>query len=119
MKPWIIISLLASTAIARAEFTNTPKPVPSGDGEFECSVVRENPQPRRDRYPTYEINVSIRLTNGDGPIEAFGVIHTTRSGRSYDRSAQYTDASINQTLSKMQWNWTGFRYPKIMNGSLW
>ena len=124
MKPLAIVAvaLLASTAVARAQFTNHKPPtddVPSGNGWYECSIVRQEPQPRRDRDPVYKIHVGIFLANGNGPIEAFQVYHDeVGSNRSYDRSKQYTDISISQT-GKLQWNWTGFDYPKIMSGSLW
>jgi hypothetical protein len=106
--------MLASPALA--DFRAYSPPAFDG-GAFECSVVGHTSE--RDADPVYKINVNVTLNDG-GKFVSMGVVHTVRSGRTYDRSEQYRDrASIWQTEGKMEWNWGGKRSSNVMVGSLY
>jgi hypothetical protein len=91
-------------------------------GYFECSVVRQNPQPRRDNDPVYKImvNVVAHATDSAYSGPGFDVRHTVRTGREYNRTDQYDGRQIWQSPGLMQWNWSGQRgYNTRMIGSLY
>jgi hypothetical protein len=113
----ITVAALALITPAHATFYNNPPPPPFAGGAFECSIVNQNPQPRRDSDPVYKIDVSV-LLNGPS-LGSFDVMHTVRSGRVYDRSTQYDNSRLWQTAGKMEWNWTGQRGGNTMIGSLY
>lgn len=102
-------------ATAQAAFTNPqPPPVPvEGNVALECSVVREVPQPwRLDPDPVYKTNINLAMNNGN--FESFDVVHTVRSGMTYDRSLQYGAGMIWKTTNKMEWFWKGYRGARAM-----
>ena len=105
---------LALTSVARAEFHVAP---PVTGGNFECSVVREMPRDR-DPNPVYKINVNLDL-NDAGKITSMGVGHTVRSGKTYDRSEQYTNGTVGQTPGHMEWFWSGRRGELQMIGTIY
>jgi hypothetical protein len=101
---------------ALADFTRTPPPLPFTDGNFECAIV--GPTSGSDSDPVYKINVNVGSDNA-GKFNSMGIVHTVRSGRTYDRSDQYRQDDIWQTQGKMEWNWRGQRGNKIMVGELY
>ena len=107
-----IAFLLASSAFAHAEFTNTPRlpPPPQAQysgGTYECAIVSQKPQPKRDDDPIYKINAIVGFQYSK--FNSMSVVHTARSGRTYDRSTQYTiNPVIWQTPDKTAWNWSGW-----------
>ena len=110
------IAVILTSSTASADFVNKPLPTFDG-GAFECSIVGHTAD--RDADPVYKINVRV-MVNDSGEPTSFGVIHTTRSGATYDRSAQYNkDTSIWKTNDRMEWNWGGKRGDLIMIGKLY
>jgi hypothetical protein len=62
---------------------------------------------RPDPDPVYKTNIN--LTSDNGSFQSFDVLHTVRSGAIYDRSQQYSDASIWKTNNRMEWFWRSYR----------
>jgi hypothetical protein len=107
--------MLASTA--RADFhAAQPKSI-TGFTALECSVVNEMPRDR-DPNPVYKINVNLDL-NDAGKINSMGVILTTRNGKAYDRSEQYSNGSVSQKQGFREWYWNGSRGAVNMLGTLY
>ena len=118
MKTRLVLTyLLASTTLAYAEFRASPPPAAFDGGNFECSIVRERP-PARDRDPVYKININVTI-NDSGKLASIGVVHTARSGKTYDRSQQYSGGTIWKTPDRMEWYWQGFRGPIKMVGEIY
>lgn len=113
----VLILLLASTAFVQAEFRASPPPKPFDGGSFECSIVREQP-PAKDNDPVYKINVDV-VINDSGKLESMNVIHTVRSGKTYDRSQQYAGSTIWKNPDRMEWYWKGYRGPVQMVGEIY
>jgi hypothetical protein len=57
--------------------------------------------------------------NDSGKLESIGVVHTVRSGRTYDRSQQYSDATIWKNPARIEWYWRGYRGPVQMLGEIY
>jgi hypothetical protein len=102
--------------LAHAEFRAPPPPPPFDGGSFECSIVREQP-PARDTDPVYKVNINVTINSGR--LQGIGVVHTVRSGRTYDRSQQYSNATIWKTPDRMEWYWQGYRGPMKMVGEIY
>jgi|SRR5215813_4933716 len=114
MKKLLLSTVVAALATSAA---NAGQPFASDENEermFECSVIKVSP-PDNDRDPGYKITVSL---DGNGFTS---VVHTTRSGRTWDRSEQYSH--------RRSWNdaknggdgpyvWTGWsaKYQVTMKG---
>jgi hypothetical protein len=113
------IALLACTMLvtpALANFTRTPPPLPFTDGYFECAIVGHTSE--RDSDPVYKINVNVN-SDSAGKFNSMGIVHTVRSGRTYDRSEQYRQDDIWQTQGRMEWYWKGHRGNVTMVGELY
>ena len=113
------IAFLACTMLvtpALADFTRTPPPRAFTDGDFECAIVGHTSG--SDSDPVYKINVNVG-SDSAGKFNSMGIIHTVRSGRTYDRSEQYRQDDIWQTQGRMEWNWKGQRGNKTMVGELY
>jgi hypothetical protein len=113
------IAFLACTILvtpALADFTRTPPPPPFTDGHFECAIVGHTSE--RDSDPVYKIDVNVG-SDSAGKFNSMGIVHTVRSGRSYDRSEQYRQADIWQTQGRMEWYWKGDRGNVTMVGELY
>ena len=54
-----------------------------------------------------------------GKFNSMGIVHTVRSGQSYDRSEQYGQSSLWKTAGKMEWFWGGQRRNVTMVGELY
>jgi hypothetical protein len=107
-------SVLALSASAHADFHAAR---PFDGGSFECSIVRQQPQ-GRDTDPVYKVNVNVMLSDM-GKLTSIGVVHTVRTGKTYDRSEQYTDGTIWKTPGRMEWSWSGHRGPVQMVGVIY
>ena len=105
---------LALTSVARADF-HAPQPITGG--AFECTVVSEQPRDR-DPNPVYKINVNLDL-NDAGKITSSGVVHTVRTGKTYDRSEQYPNGSVSQKPGFKEWYWSGNRGEQRMIGTFY
>lgn len=108
MKTLLLASALAAASLvpAYADFhPATPFQVDK-DTNLECSIVGQWPTPQRDPDPVYKINIDLQLDDNGRPTN-LGVYHTTRSGKSYDRSEQYTNGNVWQTSGKLEWYWSG------------
>jgi len=113
------MAFLACTMLvtpALADFTRAPPPPPFTDGSFECSIVGHTPE--RDPDPVYNISVNVG-SDSAGKFNSMGIVHTVRSGRTYDRSEQYRQGDIWQTQGKMEWYWKGQRGDVTMVGELY
>ena len=73
------IAMVASAAAQTMDDTNNNN---GGEYWYECSVIKSGP----DKDPGYKVNIVIDVKS-DTFIR---VVHTTRSGKEYDRSSQYT-----------------------------
>ncbi len=104
-------ALLASTA-AHAEFTTAP-PLPAipAATEFSCYTA---PAPG-DRNPIAVTYVSISF-DAQHKLSAMTVVHTMRSGDSYDRSQQYS-GKVSQ--DNTGYYWSGWRGNVAMVGRLY
>jgi hypothetical protein len=111
-----LVCLFAPITPVHAAFRASPPPPPFNGGRFECSIVREHP-PARDPDPVYKINIDVSINSGR--LDSIGVVHTVRSGKTYDRSGQYSDATIWKTPDRMEWYWQGYRGPIKMVGELY
>jgi hypothetical protein len=126
VKTLFVVALLASTAVAHAEFGYNPPgysapvnpPNEFSEGYFNCYIVAERPHDPRERNPIASIMVHIG-TSTNGTFNQFGVWHTARSGDTYDRSTQYT---WRQSVVKDGWRnyvWSGKRDDDYMEGRLY
>jgi hypothetical protein len=107
-------AIAAMMTSARADFH---APEPFDGGAFECSVVNEQPRDR-DPNPVYKINVNVMLSDM-GRITSMGVVHTVRSGKTYDRSEQYSNGTVGQKPGLMEWYWSGRRGDLQMIGTIY
>jgi len=76
------VAAIAMVASAAAQTMDDTTNNQGGEYWYECSVTKSGP----DKDPGYKVNVYI-----DAKSDTFiRVVHTTRSGKEYDRSSQYT-----------------------------
>lgn len=114
------IAFLACTMLvtpALADFKRAPPPPPFTDGYFECAILGHTAE-RDPPDPVYKINVNVG-SDSAGKFNSMGIVHTVRSGRTYDRSEQYRQDDIWQTQGRMEWYWKGQRGNKNMVGELY
>jgi hypothetical protein len=84
---------------------------------LECSVVGQRPA-GYDRDPVYKININLQ-TADNGEFQSFDVVHTVRSGAAYDRTQQYTNATIWKTSNRAEWYWKGYHGRAMMIGEVY
>ncbi len=97
-KTLIALALLASTA-AHAEFTRTaPLPAIPAATEFSCYTA---PAPG-DRNPIAVTYIGL-VFDAQHVLSGMTVVHTMRSGASYDRSEQYS-GRVSQNAAGYWWS---------------
>jgi hypothetical protein len=92
----IRLSLLAGAAVlvalpAFAFNAAPPKPAfdPAAGASLECAIVKLMPASAGGRDPVYKVNVNLTYDQSR-TFQSLDVYHTLVSGRSVDRSQQYT-----------------------------
>jgi hypothetical protein len=112
------VAILGLIPPGYAGFTNQ---VPREIGEYtnlECVPVVLQP-PDHDRNPIYKISVNLQLDNGR--TKEINVQHTASDGTTYDRSHQYSNASIwqNPGYNESYWEGTRMRGRYTMTGRIY
>ena len=51
-------------------------------------------------------------------MQGISVVHTVRSGKTYDRSEQYSKSTIGKTPNQSEWYWKGHRNQLQMLGKI-
>ena len=98
-----------------------PKPVfdPTGGAGLECAIVRLMPASAAGRDPVYKVNINLTYDQ-NRTFQSIDVYHTHVSGRSVDRSQQYTDGTTWTSMPKTHdWFWQGKRGTSRMLGHLY
>jgi hypothetical protein len=98
-----------------------PKPAfdATGGAHLECAIVRLMPASSAGRDPVYKVNVNLTYDQSRR-FQGLDVYHTLVSGRSVDRSQQYTDGTTWASLPKTyDWFWQGKRGTSRMLGHLY
>ena len=105
------VATLAASAASAGSFSKNEENEDTYRG-YECVVVQVTP-PDRDRDPGYKVNVSIE----DDKFST--VVHTTRSGREWDRTDQYANLKTWRAANGVVW-WSGWsrKYQVEMTGAL-
>ena len=114
-------AVLAMASTAHAFSAAPPKPafVPTDGAALECAVVKLLPASAAGRDPVYKINVGLTY-NDDGVFKGLDVFHTLVSGRSVNRSDQYTNGTTWTLPPKTKdWYWRGTRGTSTMVGHLY
>ena len=98
-----------------------PKPAfnPTSGAYLECAIVRLMPASAAGRDPVYKVNINLTYDQ-NRTFQSLDVSHTLVSGRSVDRSQQYTDGTTWTSLPKSyDWFWRGKRGTSQMLGHLY
>jgi hypothetical protein len=98
-----------------------PKPAfdPTGSAYLECAIVKLMPAGAAGRDPVYKVNINLNYDQNHA-FQSLDVYHTLVSGRSVDRSQQYTDGATWTSLPKTNdWFWQGKRGTSRMLGHLY
>ena len=122
----IRLPLLAGAAVlvALPAFAfNAAPPKPAFDATagayLECAIVRLMPASAAGRDPVYKVNINLTYDQ-NRMFQSLDVSHTLVSGRSVDRSQQYTDGTTWTSMPKTyDWFWQGKRGTSRMLGHLY
>jgi len=79
------IATIASASAQTMDGQSTANNNSGGEAFFECVITKVTPADK-DPDPSYKVNISI---HADGSFDT--VVHTARSGATYDRVKQYTN----------------------------
>ena len=123
MKKLTVAAVMATSLALPAFAFNAAPPKPPfdpTDGAYlECAIVKLMPPSAAGRDPVYKVNINLTYDQSR-TFQSLEVYHTLVSGRSVDRSQQYTDGTTWTSQPKTyDWFWQGKRGTSRMLGHLY
>jgi hypothetical protein len=91
----IAVASVAIAASASAQTMDGTKPPEAKKYAYECAVTKSSPA---TDDPSYKVVVLV-----EEPDSIFSVVHTTASGKYYDRANQYTDVKTGPLRENEDW----------------